>query len=587
MRPLVGIGVVAAGALAVWLAPGKAPVPGLPDPGILVRSGLPVVRTASEIAAVLVVGALLAVALRVDIVALRIAARVTLVWAALALVMVVLTVADSLGQPLAGVFDVLVPSIGRLPVAVAWLVVAHLAGLVWLGIRLALPPAVLLTTALVGVAPVALTGHSSAGGDHDIASDSLMLHVLAMSVWVGGLAALLVFARRPEGAALARRFSSVALGCWVTVVVTGVVNALLRISIVDLVTTRYGWLVLAKVAAVGALGAFGYAHRRRTLDRLDAGRPASLLRLGAVELLLMLLTIGLAVGLGRTASPVGERRRLSTTEVLIGYDLPGPPSMIGWRLDLVFGTVAVVGAIWYLIRFRAPTGRMVSWLSGCALLFAATCSGLGEFEPAVFSAHVSLHVIVGLAVPALLAYGYPVEWHPKPTIAAVSAGVLPVLLYVVGGFDEVAGQHWARLATLACSLVAGFALLRLRGIAVYAVAGIWAAVGGALLMRETALGRGFYGKLDLDWTRDLLADQRLAGWVALGAAVALVLFEWRSPLGSVRGEVLRRASGQPAATIDPAGGGPAAIGRPDRVPDRLLLRPGLQAGQQGRHRSDP
>ncbi|CRK62050.1 Copper resistance protein D [Alloactinosynnema sp. L-07] len=558
LRPLIGVGVVAAGALAVALAPGKVPVPGLPDPGAVVRAGLPVVRTVTEIAAVLVVGALLAaVVLRPDTGAARIAGRVAAVWGLLALVMVVLTVADSLGQPLGGVFDVLVPSIGRLPVAVAWLVVAHLAGLVWLGVRLTLPPAALLTAALVGVAPVALTGHSSAGGDHDIASDSLMLHVLAMSVWVGGLAALLVLARRPEGPVLARRFSAVALGCWVAIVVTGVVNALLRVSIVDLVATRYGWLLVAKVAAVLVLGAFGYAHRRRTLARLDAGAPASLLRLGAVELLLMLLTVGLAVGLGRTAGPVGERRRLSTTEVLIGYDLPDPPSLIGWRFDLVFATVAVVAAAWYLLRVRSGTGRTVSWLAGCALLLLATCTGLGEFEPAVFSSHVSLQVIVGLVVPALLAIGYPLALA-NPVPAALAAGGLPVLLYVVGAFDEVAGQHWARLVTLAWSLVAGFALLCCRGRAVYAVAGAWAVTGGVLLLRETALGRGFYGKLDVDWTRDLIADQRLAGWVAIGAAVALALFEWRSPLGSVRGEVLRRASGQPAAPIDPPGRRPVA-----------------------------
>jgi putative copper resistance protein D len=48
--------------------------------------------------------------------------------------------------------------------------------------------------------PVALTGHSATGGSHDIASDSLVLHVVAACPWVGGLIAVLAtaVARGPD-----------------------------------------------------------------------------------------------------------------------------------------------------------------------------------------------------------------------------------------------------------------------------------------------------------------------------------------------------------------------------------------------------
>ena len=69
---------------------------------------------------------------------------------------------------------------------------------------------------------------------------------------------------------------------------SGVLNAWVRIpSVGDLVTTAYGAMVLAKVAALVTLGAFGRAHRRRSLGGLDAGRPGAFRRLAAGEVVVM------------------------------------------------------------------------------------------------------------------------------------------------------------------------------------------------------------------------------------------------------------------------------------------------------------
>ncbi|GLZ39050.1 cytochrome c oxidase assembly protein [Actinokineospora sp. NBRC 105648] len=542
---LIGLGVVTAGVVAVGLTAGGAPpLPGLPDAGPFVRAALPGVRVVSEIAAVFVVGALLAAAALIPAGGDRdratgIAGRAAGWWALLSAAMVVLTVADAMGQPLPSALATLAPSVGRLSVALAWLVVANVAALVWIGTRLDLKPPLLLAASLVGVAPVALTGHSSSGGDHDIASDSLMLHVVAVSVWVGGLVALLVIIRKPYAAAAARVFSTVALVCWAAVAVTGVVNASLRLTFDDL-GTRYGVLIVAKTAAVVLLGFFGYLHRQRTLSRLAEGATRPLLRLGAIEVLLMLATIGLAVGLSRTPGPLGVRRRLSATEILIGYPLPDAPALsrllTAWRPDLVFGTAAVVATLWYLDRLRRrtdpwPVRRTASWLSGCALLFVATCV-LGEYEPAMFSVHIVMQALVGLAVPLLLAHGKPLAlsgplavWLPRPGLAASAVVAIPVLLYALGFFDGLAGKHWARLAILACSLAAGLGLFaRTRRAPLLVVAGVYAAIGLLLLTRNAALGKGFYAKLALEWPHDLLADQQLAGWFAVAAGVVLAAY---------------------------------------------------------------
>ncbi|WP_051385953.1 cytochrome c oxidase assembly protein [Actinokineospora inagensis] len=538
--PLLAVGVFSGALLAAGLT-AVAPVPliGLPDAGGLVRVGLPATRVFAEVASVLVVGALLSAAVLAprERAGMRIAGTLAGWWAALAAAMVVLTCADALGKSIFGVLPVLGSTVGRLSVALAWLVVANVAGLVWVGVRLDGKPVALLVLSLIGIAPVALTGHSSAGGDHDIASDSLVLHVVAMSLWVGGLIALLVLTSRSYAASTARLYSAVALGCWVAVVVTGVVNASLRLSLGEL-GTQYGLLVVAKTSAALLLGFFGYLHRTRTLRAMDNGRPRALLRLGAVEVVLMLATIGLAVGLSRTPGPIGERRKLSATEVLVGFPLPEPLTLsrilTTWRFDLVFGTAAVAAALWYLDRLRRrtdpwPLTRTVSWLAGCAVLLVATSSGLGKYEPALFSAHVTVQLLVGLVVPALLTRGKPLAlvgpiaaWLPRPWLAAQATALIPVATYALGLYDTVAGQHWARLVILGISLLSGLVLFARtsRGPVLLAAAG-YAVSGALLLMRESALGKSFYTRLALGWPHDLMADQNLAAWLMLAAAAAL------------------------------------------------------------------
>ena len=50
---------------------------------------------------------------------------------------------------------------------------------------------VLFAGALLTLLPLALTGHSSAGGSHDLATNSLLIHLFAGALWAGGLLALL------------------------------------------------------------------------------------------------------------------------------------------------------------------------------------------------------------------------------------------------------------------------------------------------------------------------------------------------------------------------------------------------------------
>jgi cytochrome c oxidase assembly factor CtaG/putative copper export protein len=603
-RPAAGVvGLVCAGVVVAALVAAiltvlvNAPVtavPGLPDAGRSVTAGLPAVRAVAEAAMALAIGALLLAAFLVppqrsgylDVAgyrAVRAASAACAAWAAAAAVMVPLSVADALGRPLSQVLDVglLAQAVPYLSTATAWLLTTLVALLALVGSRSVLGwgwTVVVFGVSLLGPLPVALTGHSATGGAHDVASDSLVLHVLAVCLWVGGLVAVLglATARGPDrDTALATavpRYSRTALVCWLVVGATGVVNALVRVTPTDLFTTSYGALVVGKALALAVLGTLGYAHRRRTVGPAAAGEPGALLRLGVVEMVAMLATIGLAVALGRSAPPPSEAGLPSRTELLIGYDLAAPPTSLrlalDWRFNLIFGTAAVVLAVLYVggvrrLRRRGdtwPVGRTVAWLCGCAVLLAATSSGIGRYGAAMFSVHMAEHMLLSMLVPILLVLGAPVTLalralrpagHARPPgprewlLAAVHSPParwlthplvsLPLFvgsyyaLYFSGLFDAALPQHWAHVLMNTHFLLTGLLFFwPLIGIdpaprrlppaarlgVLFASVPFHAFFGVALMSSATVIGADFYRALALPWVPDPLRDQQLGGGLA-------------------------------------------------------------------------
>jgi putative copper resistance protein D len=598
---LVGVGamiavLVAAGLTALSGARPAAAL-GLPDPGTLTIVGLPAMRAVSEICMVLTIGAVLLAAFLVppqrsgylDVAgyrALRAASWTAAGWTAAAALMVPLSMADALGRPVDQLLDpaTMLDLLPRLEPATTWAVTALVAVLVLVGCRTVLTwgwTAVLFGIALLGPLPVTFTGHSSTGGAHDVASDSLVLHVLGASLWVGGLVAVLLLAaaRGPDRlealATAVPRYSRLALACWLVVAATGVINALVRIPLGALVGSTYGTLVLVKAGALLGLGLLGVLHRRSSVAAAARGEPSALMRLGGVEVLLMLATVGLAVALGRTAPPDTGAAPPSRVEVVIGYDLAEPPTFtrlaLDWRFDLIFGTAALVLAAAYLLGVRRlhrrgdrwVTGRTVAWLAGCAALLLATSSGLGRYGPAMFSVHMGQHMILGMLVPILLVLGAPVTLAlralppsgrtrpPGPRewlLAAVHSPVARLLtqplvalalfvgsyyaLYFSALFPAALPEHWAhKLMNLHFLLVGALFFWPIVGVdpaprrlppaarmgLVFASVPFHAFFGVAVMSGNTALGGDYYRSLALPWVPDVLADQRLGGGLAWAA----------------------------------------------------------------------
>ena len=558
------------------------------------RTGLIVVRVLTESAAVVTIGSLLLAAFLVPpqrsgllaadgYAALRTAGWTALLWTFGAVLAVPFTAADAVGQPVSVMFNPaeLFQAAGFIEQARAWMITAVVVALIALGSTIVLSwgwTAVLFFLSLFALLPVAVTGHSSGGGSHDMATNSLLFHLVAAALWVGGLIALLTHGRR-RGADLAlatTRFSAIALVCWIVMAVSGVINALVRLPLGDLFTTNYGLLVVAKIAALLVLGGIGYLQRVRGVrDVVETGSGAALLRLAGIEVLLMFVTLGIAAALSRTPPPTDGRSLPSRVELYIGYDLAGAPTafrlFFDWRFDLVFGTAAIALAVLYALGVRRlrkrgdqwPVGRTVAWVLGCATILFATSSGVGRYAPAMFSVHMEAHMLLSMLAPILLVLGGPVTLALRalptsgkegPTgprdwiLAFVQSPVAKVLtnpfvalflfvgsfygLYFSGLFDAALPSHWAHLAMNAHFILVGYVFYwpvigidpapnRLPPLGrlglLFASIPFHAFFGITLMSSQTVIGENFYRALGLPWVSSQLEDQRLGGGIAWAA----------------------------------------------------------------------
>ncbi|MEV7795332.1 copper resistance protein CopC [Streptomyces sp. NPDC087512] len=126
----------------------------------------------------------------------------------------------------------------------------------------------------------ALSEHASVGLQAGIAMPVDVVHLLAVAGWLGGLTALLTALYRapadmPVPASAVSRFSAVAFGSVVTLVLTGVYQSWRQLGSWSALTdTRYGQLLLVKIALVVVMVGVAYLSRRWTA-RLTPTAPAA------------------------------------------------------------------------------------------------------------------------------------------------------------------------------------------------------------------------------------------------------------------------------------------------------------------------
>ncbi|MEV8224042.1 cytochrome c oxidase assembly protein [Dietzia maris] len=495
---------------------------GVPDPGLLTTAGLPAVRAIAELLASVAVGMALFAAfftppqkdktLDVDgYRAQQISSWANITWAVAAALLIPLTLSDVSGRTLWQSLppDQWIVAITQIDVASSWRWAAILALVAAVGQRLTMSwrwSVIWLGVTVLSLLPVAATGHASGGTAHDIATNSLIIHLFAAAFYVGGLVAVIAHAMRGGSrVALAlRRYSVVATVAIVALGFSGIINAIVRLHPSDLLSSTYGLLMVAKALCLALLAVFGLAIRRRIISRIEsrsANAPVdrgTLLRIGLVETMVMAGTLGLSVSLGRTPPPA-PLYIPTRQESLLGFELPGPFSFATvfgtWRFDLVLGLASVILLglyVWGLITLRRrgdawPVGRTVAWVSGCVILFLTTSSGMGMYMMADFASHMLGHMLISMLVPVLLALGGPLtlalralpaagrgnppgprEWIVEfinnplsrflthPIVASVQFVAGFYLIYFGGFYEALASDHMGHMFMNVHFLISGY-----------------------------------------------------------------------------------------------------------------------------------
>lgn len=153
-----------------------------------------------------------------------------------------------------------------------------------------------------------LRGHASIAEPVALARLADGVHIAAASLWVGGLIALIIAFRRNKELfrALTPRFSSVALTAFVVLIATGIATSLWIADYVSVIlTTAWGWLLLAKIALVAIVIPVAFMLRRAFSAERE-GRFKGWLR---ADVLLMAAIITVTGILAHT-SPLPDREPL-------------------------------------------------------------------------------------------------------------------------------------------------------------------------------------------------------------------------------------------------------------------------------------
>lgn len=127
------------------------------------------------------------------------------------------------------------------------------------------------TVVALGLAATwAMAEHASVGLQAGLAMPVDIVHLIAVATWLGGLTALLVALYRspadtPVPALAVRRFSPIAFGSVVALVVTGAYQSWRQLgSWTAFTDTRYGQLLLTKIGIVAVVVGIAYFSRRWT-----------------------------------------------------------------------------------------------------------------------------------------------------------------------------------------------------------------------------------------------------------------------------------------------------------------------------------
>lgn len=506
----------------------------------------------------------------------------SLTWALAVFLNVLALLATILDSTLMSALDptILRSFLTQIPLGQYWFVQMVIA-LIIAGIapqlRRTTPALLLLLFALLGLIAPIFQSHSASSGSHALAIGSLIIHVAAISLWVGGALALL-FIDREESDSAVSRFSALALWAAWAVVISGMANAFTRLNFLDAWSSAYARVVIVKVILSGVLIYFGYRHRKNIAGHAVIDRPL-LAHLLLIEALVMVCLLGLGSWLSNQQPPVrpvtgGFNRAYEIT----GLSMPAKPTpwRVFWAYDpdaLMIGLLILAALLYFkgvaILKKRGdtwPVGRSVAFVIGLASIDFATSGGLGVYAKFSFSYHMIAHMTLGMIAPIFIILSAPItlalrtlpqgrgghERGVRGTLVAIMHSRVfgiyanPVValaifdgslfaLYLTPLFGNLMARHEGHIFMNIHFILAGALFFHViigvdpnprkiphlaRIVTLFAAMSIHAFFSVAVMSSSTLLDGGYYEALQTPWITNLLADQRQGG--AIGWAMGEV-----------------------------------------------------------------
>ena len=430
---------------------------------------------------------------------------------------------------------------------------------------------VLLLISLIAVITPIFASHSASSGSHSLAIGSLIVHVVALTFWVGGLIAITVLSASDRAVALPR-FSSLSLWAVIAVVVSGSANAWARLNFQSAWGSNYARVVILKIALTSVLIYLGYLNRRHLTGKWLISLK-NLTHLLFIEVTIMLLTVLAGSRLSNMQPPArAESSVLDPGLAIAGIATPPAPNV--WRVlslydpdALMIGVLITAVALYIkgvvILSRRGdkwPVGRTVAFALGISVIDYATSGGLGVYAKFSFEYHMIAHMALGMIAPIGIVLGAPITLalrtlpqgrnpeergvrgtliallHSKPAgiftnpviILALFDGSLFVL-YMTPLFGNLMTSHLGHLAMNVHFLLAGILFFHViigidpnprkvphlvRIVILFAAMSIHAFFAIALISTSTVIDQGYFASLQTPWNLDLLADQHAGGSIA-------------------------------------------------------------------------
>jgi len=534
-------------------------------------------------------------------------------WLVVTFIYILIQIAYLLEQPLSASFDLTVirsyltqTSIGK----------SYLVQMIGISIVLMIPLKKVISTyvalliSLVAITAPVFQSHGSTSGYHGLAIGALVVHVIALSFWVGGLFGLTQLSKENKLIALPR-FSEIALWSAIAVVLTGAATAWTRLDSIQAWQSKYGAVTLLKIFLAITLIGFGALHRRWIIK---SDYP-SVFRLVTAEIGIMISTIFVGSWLSTINPP--EREIISSPGLLVtGIEMPEPPTfsrvLLAYDADglmlglLIFAVAIYIKGVIILSRRgdKWPVGRTIAFALGISAIDFATSGGLGVYSRFAFSNHMLSHMVLGMIAPIGIVLGAPITLalrtlpigrneqergirgsfiallhsklskiytHPVVALAIFNGSLFA--LYFTPLFGNLMQGHSGHFFMSIHFLLSGILFFQVligvdpmprkvphivKVIIIFAAMSIHAFFSISVMSASTLLDNGYFALLERPWATDLLADQRAGGAIgwAMGEipillALIATFIQWT------------RQDKKEAARIDRAADRAAAMGEKD------------------------